>query len=203
VGDYIDSVMNRAPGMTQETIDRLAAMEVFSRDVDRALEIGPGSGRYLEKVLKLCSPRRYEVYETAADWADYLGRRYPVIVHPTDGRSLAATTTESIDLAQAYKVFSTIPFIATCRYWSEMARVVRPGGACVFDVMTENCLPPSMVDSWASSGIENGSFPAAVPRVVATSFFEARGFDLVGSFVVAMPPGQTETLVFRRTGATQ
>jgi hypothetical protein len=200
VGDYIDAVMNRAPGMTQEAVDRLTAMGIFSPSIGTALEIGPGSGRYLEKVLKACAPRRYEVYETAPDWADYLGRHYPVIVQPTDGRSLAATATGSVDLAQAYKVFSTIPFVATCRYWAEMVRVVGPRGTCVFDVMTENCLSPATVDTWAASGIENGSFPASLPRAVVTGFFETNGFELIGSFLGPMPPGQTETMVFRRTG---
>lgn len=202
VGDYIDSVMNNIPGASQGTIDKMSSLGVFSGRIQSVLEIGPGSGRYLEKTLKACRPTRYEIYETAAAWADYVSQQYGVIRQRTDGRSLAATATSSIDLAQAHKLFSTIPFIATCRYWLEMARVTKGGGYVVFDIVTDECLDRDAVELWAASGIANGSsYPAAMPRAVAKVFFESRGFSLVGSFFVPMPPGRTETFVYRKTGA--
>jgi hypothetical protein len=58
VGDYIDTVMNKVPGATQSTIDQMSALGVFSAPVQSIVEIGPGSGRYLEKTIKICSPAR-------------------------------------------------------------------------------------------------------------------------------------------------
>src|SRR3990172_11640533 len=43
-----------------------------------------------------------------------------------------------------------------------------------------------------------GSYPAVMPREVALSFFRSQGFTLVDSFILQMPPGTTELLVFKR-----
>jgi Methyltransferase domain len=175
---------------------------IFQRPV-LIVEIGPGTGRYLERTLQECSPERYEIYETAPEWAAYLSRTYPVIVQPTDGISLQATATGSIDLAHVHKVFSTVTFVATAAYWREMGRVVREDGHVVFEVMTENCLPPA-VEAWTRRGIPaRSSYPAALPREAAIGFFQAQGFELTGLFLSPMPPGQTEVLAFRRVAAAR
>jgi hypothetical protein len=98
----------------------------------------------------------------------------------------------------AHKVLSTVPFMVTCCYWHEMARVIRPGGWAAFDIVTEACLDADAMQVWAKSGVRNGSYPAIMPRAVAVSFFTHNGFTLAGSFIVPMPPGTTELLVFRK-----
>jgi hypothetical protein len=118
----------------------MSALGVFGQPVQAVCEIGPGSGRYLAKVMAACRPSHYEIYETAEPWANYLVREYHVIYRRTDGRSLAETPTASIDLAQAHKVFVVTPFVSTWNYLREMVRVTKPGGYVVFDVMTERCL---------------------------------------------------------------
>jgi SAM-dependent methyltransferase len=203
LGEYIDLRQGIA-GATQATIDEMKKLGIFQRPVQAIVEIGPGTGRYLERTLQECSPERYEIYEIAPEWAAYLSRTYPVIVQPTDGSSLQATATGSIDLAHAHKVFSTITFVATAAYWREMGRVVREGGHVVFDVMTEHCLPPAVVEAWTRRGIPTrSSYPAAMPREAALGFFRARGFELIGSFLSPMPPGQTEVLAFRKVAAAR
>jgi hypothetical protein len=91
VGDYIDTVLNNIPGGTQFTIDEMKRLGVFGGKVDTVLEVGPGSGRYLEKTIALCAPRRYEIYETSEPWAAFLARDYGVVWQPTDGGSFAST----------------------------------------------------------------------------------------------------------------
>ena len=124
VGDYVDVTYNVA-GATQGTIDGMSGLGVFSAPVETVLEIGPGSGRYLEKVVRKCAPARYEIYETAQAWADYLERRHRVVRQPASGSSLSDTADASIDLVHAHKVFVCTPFLITCRYWLEMLRVAR------------------------------------------------------------------------------
>ncbi|MFJ7244352.1 hypothetical protein ACIQWA_06840 [Kitasatospora sp. NPDC098652] len=103
LSDYIDEVMNGTPGATQSTIDELRGLGAFAANPKTVLEIGPGSGRYLEKTLKECSPVRYEIYETAALWADYLVDTFKVVAQPTAECSLASTPDGSVDLVQAHK----------------------------------------------------------------------------------------------------
>lgn len=202
VGDYIDAVMNGSPGATQTTIDTLASTGVFRKKGGVVVEIGPGSGRYLEKVMKACAPSRYEIYETARSWAEYLVRTHGVIWHPTSGYSLESTPTASADLVHAHKVFNSINFMPACCLWTEMARVTRPGAFCVFDIMSERCLDPATVGKWAASGIRAGSFPTATPRAAAVDFFGENGFDLLESFLGPLGPGTTEILVFRKQART-
>ncbi|MYS09986.1 hypothetical protein GTW71_26940, partial [Streptomyces sp. SID6041] len=91
VGDYLDEVMNGTPGATQSTIDELRGLGIFAAGPKTVLEIGPGSGRYLEKTLKECTPDRYEIYETAKPWADYLVETFRVVAQPTAEGDLGAT----------------------------------------------------------------------------------------------------------------
>lgn len=198
VGDYIDGVMNGIPGATAATIEQLAGLGVYAGAREVIVEIGPGSGRYLEHTLRRCTPARYEIYETSAPWAEYVAQHYAVIRQPTDGKSLAATAAASVDLIQAHKVFSSIHFLATARYWQEMVRVAKPASWAVFDLCTERCMDPRTLDRWTAAGIENGSYPAMVPRQVAVDFFRDHGFELAGSFLVPMGSGTTETFAFKR-----
>jgi SAM-dependent methyltransferase len=199
VGDYIDTVMNNIPGATQAVIDGMKGLGVFANPIHTVVEIGPGSGRYLEKTQRECSPERYEFYETAAPWAAYVEKTYAAIRQPTDGLKLAATADASADLVQAHKVFSGINLRPTLAYWREMARITRSGGFAVFDIVTEECLSPELISRWIDSGFV-GAYPAAVPRLACTQYFQSQGFRLVGSFLGRMGPGTTETFVFRKNG---
>ncbi|RAG86416.1 hypothetical protein DN069_06255 [Streptacidiphilus pinicola] len=199
VGDYIDEVVNGTPGATRATIDELRALGVFSAGLRTVLEIGPGSGRYLEKTLKEASPERYEIYETAAPWATYLVDTFGVVAQPTTGRSLAPTPDDSVDLVQAHKVFSGVTFLSSSRYFFEMARVTRPGGRIVFDVMTETCLDPASVRAWVTKGgAGHDSYPAAMPRSTCVDLFASLGCSLEAGFLVPMGIASTEVLVFRK-----
>lgn len=198
VGDYIDVTYNVA-GATEATIEQMARAGVFDKPLDTVVEIGPGSGRYLDRVVKQFAPRRYEVYEIAQAWADYLSETYDIVSHPTDGGTLHGTADASADLVHAHKVFCSVSFLVSVRYWPEMIRVTKPGGHVVFDVMTETCLDPETADAWASTSMEGtGTYPSVMPKTFIVDCFKARGMTLVASFLVPMKPGYTETLVFRK-----
>lgn len=171
---------------------------VFSDAIESVVEIGPGTGRYLEKTLNECCPSRYEIYETAEPWAAYLAETYNIVRLPTDGETLGSTPDASVNIIQAHKVFINIPFLNTIRYWTEIVRVMRAEGFAVFDIMTERCLSPEATQLWAKSGIHNGSFPAVIPREVVVDYFNAHDFDLIGSFFAPMPPEKTEVFVFKK-----
>lgn len=194
VGDYIDERYN-VPGATQDTIDRMAALGVFLKPLERICEIGPGSGRYLERTLRRARPTRYEVYETARDWRAWLEREYGVTAHDCDGASLRHTPSDSVDLIHAHKVLPGLPIFTTSGYFAEMARVVKAGGMIVFDVLTEACLTDEYLGRW----LPGHQWPLSmIPKAFAVDFFARRGFRLIGGFFIPMVPGITEYLCFQR-----
>jgi SAM-dependent methyltransferase len=199
LGDYIDNVMNNTPGATQATIDAMRDAGVFASNPRTVLEIGPGSGRYLEKTLAECTPSRYEIYETAELWAEYLVDHYPVLLQPTNGTHLKATADNSIDLLQAHKVFNGVTFLTTIRYFAEIGRVVRPGGWAVFDALTETALDIETVHAWRTrGGSGHDSYPAPLPRSVVVDIFSTNDFSLKNTHIGAMGVGRTEVLMFRK-----
>jgi SAM-dependent methyltransferase len=193
VSDYIDKTFAE-PGVTAATVEAMLNLGGLHGQVDRVCEIGPGSGRYMEKVIECLQPKIYEVYETANDWVRYL-RTFPAaIVRPCDGHTLSSTAPASVDLVHAQKVFVYLDFWTTARYLDEMARVVRPGGTVAFDLVTEDCLGEATLAHW----MEHGSIYRPVPRAWAIDFLSSRGLSYLGHHFAVLPPGTSELMVFRR-----
>ena len=194
-GEYLEELFDQQ-GRAERIIERVRRAGALSEAISAVCEIGPGSGLYIEKVLERVSPRRYEVYEIAQNRADYLGRRYPVVVQRADGETLSATATGSIDLVHAHGVFVTLPFLTNCSYFSEIARVMAPGGHVVFDVITDACLDPDSIDSWMATPLRYLSLHS---HDHLTRYFAERGFSLIDEF--AMPllvHGTSRYFIFRR-----
>src|SRR5262249_54603549 len=141
-------------------------------------------------------PSYYEIYETADDWADWLVERHGVQRQPCDGLSLSATPAASIDLVMAHKVFPSVPTLVTIRYLIEMARVLRPGGKLLFDVVTERCLDVATIDRWMASGKGYNHYPTGTPESVVLDVLGRGGLSLRGRFVYPMEPGTTECMLF-------
>lgn len=198
VGDYIDATYGSL-GSTQETIDQMAALDVFLGKLEHICEIGPGSGRYLEKIIQICNPSHYEIYETATDWAAWLTQKYDVVLQPTDGMSLTSTPSGSIDLVHAHKVLPGQPSLIIYRYYAEMARIVRHGGKIVFDIVTEECMSDEIVETWLQSGGGYQHYPCLMPKQYTIDFFCKRGFSYDGDFLIPMRPGITHYLVFTKS----
>lgn len=181
------------------TIEGMAALGVFDRRIDRICELGPGSGRYLERTMARCEPTHYEIYETSDEWRKWLAKKYRVIARQSDWRTLGETETASVDLVQAHKVFPGLPLLTTLSYFREMARVVRDGGWIVFDVMTEQCFDARNLQAWFDVNPWEWDWS---PRMFAVQYvvdmFAGLGITAVGSFLVPLYPGVTECLVFRR-----
>ncbi len=193
VTDYVDRTFAIA-GATAETVDAMIRLAGLS-SAHRVCEIGPGTGRYSEKVIAALAPDAYEVYETAPDWLHHLASLPRVVIQPCDGHTLTPTASESIDLVHAHKIFVYIPFEATMGYLNEMVRVVRPGGAIAFDVLTEQCLTDDVLKLW----IAEGTIFRPIPREWLIEYLGRRGMSFPGSFVAPMTDGRTELLVFRKT----
>lgn len=193
LGSYIDQTFV-TPGATPALVRAMLELASLPSKVDKICEIGPGSGRFAEELTVALQPNAYEVYETARDWLPRLRQLPNVVVRQCDGHTLSQTADSSVDLVHAQKVFVYLEFYVIAGYLAEMARVVRPGGAVAFDVVTEPCLDEETVRSW----IRDGTIYRPFPRTWAIEFMKHRGLSLAGSQMTPMPPGTAELLVFRR-----
>jgi hypothetical protein len=200
VGDYIDSKQASGPRTpTDQTIEGMAALGVFDRPLQRVCEIGPGSGRYLQRTIARGQPGYYEVYETSVEWRDWLATQYPIVVRKCDGRTLAETEAASISLVQSHKLFPALPFLTTVSYLQEMARMVEDGGWVVFDIMTESCFDTHYLQAWFNANAWDRPWsPHLVAREFTRKFFANHGIDLLGSFPIPVYPAITECMVFRK-----
>lgn len=196
VGEYIDATYQR-PGATQANIDKLVELGILTNKVRNICEIGPGSGRYLEKVMRICTPETYEIYETASAWSDWLAKEHRVMAHKPDGKTLGQTKSDSVDLVHAHGVFIYVPFLVSWQYFAEMIRVARPGGHIVFDIFTPACFPDSMIEKYISVGIYDRSM---IPAEFAVDYFARRQCSLLHTFFGTMVPGQTQYHIFVKNG---
>lgn len=194
VCDYVEKLWDQQ-GDTQRVVDQMARDGIFEAKNPIVLEIGAGTGRYLGKVLLTCSPAKYESYETAPDWAEWLQSQYPIVSHEADGVSLKQTATDSVDVLHAHGVFVYVPFLVAYRYWIEMWRVVKNRGWVVFDIYSEDCMDEPTVEKWLASEY---NYPAFLCKGYIVSLFEKHGFSLRDAFMNRHGKGRSEYLVFMR-----
>jgi hypothetical protein len=192
-GAYIDRTFAE-PGTTPDTVKAMLELADLHDKCETICEIGPGSGRYAEEAIAALHPDIYEIYETAKDWLPHLRKLPNAVIRDCDGHTLSQTSSASVDLVHAHKVFVYLQFYATAGYLDEMARVVRPGGTVAFDILTEDCLDDKLIETWT----KRGTFYRPVSRVWAVEFLQRRGLTLRGSYFASLPPGTTELLVFHR-----
>jgi hypothetical protein len=202
LADYIEQKYGHhtgGPSPTDQTIQGMASFGVFDSPAQNVCEIGPGSGRYLERTIARAHPAHYEIYETDIEWRKWLVEQYQVTAKKCDGHTLSETDSASVALVQAHKVFPVTPFFVTVSYLREIVRVVRPGGWVVFDIITESCLTPPRIQSWFDADVFAWSWsPQLVSRDFAIKLLSDYSISLVGNFFVPLYPGVTECLIFRK-----
>lgn len=193
-GDFLEEMFEKK-GRAEDVIRRMKAAGALSARVSTVCEIGPGSGLYIQHVLKDASVARYEIYEIASKRAEYLEAAFPVVNQPTDGETLGSTPSRSIELVHAHGVFVTLDFLTSCSYFREIHRVIAPGGFAVFDIMTEDCLDDTAIESWLQSRLR---YPSMHSRDYVVQYFGRRGFALVDEFVMPLlVRGSSHYLILR------
>ena len=176
VSDYIDRFSAEA-GATASTVEAMLKVAELHDHADRVCEIGPGTGRYAERVIAALQPSVYEMYETATDWLPHLRRLPGSTVLPADGHSLGHTASGSVDLVHAQKVFVYLPLVVTVGYLQEMARVARPGGTVAFDIVTEACMDEEVTKEWVATG---ATLYSMIPRQWTIDLADRLGLVLRG-----------------------
>jgi hypothetical protein len=59
-----------------------------------------------------------------------------------------------------------------CRYFEEMARVVRSGGKVVFDIVTEECMDDETLKDWRKTGAGYQHYPALMCKRLFVNIYE-------------------------------
>jgi hypothetical protein len=194
-GEFVEELFGKK-GRAQEIIKRMQDHGAISASTGVVCEIGPGSGLYVEKVLKLAPVKQYEIYEISTGRAEFLAKEFPVVQQRTDGETLQATPSRSVDLIHAHGVFVTTEFLITWSYFREIERVIAPGGYVVFDVITEDCLEDAILNSWIKSPLRYASM---ISRDLVIEFFVKRGFSLIDEFRMSLlVHGMSRYLIMRK-----
>jgi ubiquinone/menaquinone biosynthesis C-methylase UbiE len=174
-------------------LDRTIPFSTFRTIV----EIGAGTGRFLEQVLKRCPNHSYEVYETDAAWSQYLQKTYNVISRPTRGLDLAKTLDRSTDLVHADYVFAYLPATTCFRYFKEICCVIKPGGYIFFDAYLDTDCTVSAIEGWLRY---DDSYEVILPRASIIELFQRSNCELVDdSYVMRVYRGHTRYMIFRKT----
>jgi SAM-dependent methyltransferase len=162
------------------------------------LEIGPGTGRYTEKILERL-PSRYEIYETAEDWAASLARRFGTtpgfVTQAANGRDLAHTPTASCDLVHAHAVFVYLSFTNLVEYLMEISRVCKIGGHVCFDLFYDTDWSLFIARSWLLS---EQSFPVVFSRPLLEGIYADLGLTLCGEFTEIYGASLSRYVVLRK-----
>jgi SAM-dependent methyltransferase len=197
VGDYVERLWQE-PGGSASIIKRLREIGAISSATKSVVEIGCGTGRYIEHTLKCCRPTVYQIYETDDAWASWAAKSYPVEACAADGRSLKSTKSNSTDLIHAHGVFVYLPFMISYRYFKEIARVAAPGAFVAFDICSEACFDTETAEKWLAS---DHNWPCFLSTAYVRQFFDNNGFVFIESFLAPFDVGWSEYLIFRQPTA--
>lgn len=179
VCDYVEAIWDQK-GCTDKVITNMKKTDCL-KSCNRICEIGPGTGRYLERVLEKSTPDVYEIYETAEDWGAFLESTYApcVIRQPADGRLLKGTTDQSCGLIHAHGVFVYLNYINCFEYFSEMIRGCKLGGFIVFDYYSSSEFNVEIVEKCIT---EKCHYPVILDDKTVNDFFLKNGAVLMGQF---------------------
>lgn len=168
----------------------------------RYLEVGTGTGRYMEKFLKNPSCNAYEVYEVDWQWRDYLSKTYSadrrVIIKECDGRTLSPTSSASCDVVTANGVLVYQKHCINLSYMDEMYRVCKKGGIIAFDVLLSSKIS---LDDLREFTRREMLFPVLSPDDMLEVWIKEKGLQLEDKFDDALQPYITSTYyVLRKMG---
>ena len=187
-------------GRRDRIINRIKAIGVFDNCIN-ICEIGTGTGMYLEKVIEFARPKRYEIYEIADDWVEYLRKTYAkkgaleLVFHNADGVSLKETLKNSCDLVHAHGVFVYLPLVQTFKYLHECARVCKEGGFIIFDCYLDKSFDYETIKKWING---KWQFAVILPEKSILDFAKENSLCLINHFTEIHASSFVDYFIFKK-----
>lgn len=196
--EYLESYNVSGVGKRRDAI--IESLKMHLPDVVQIiLEIGAGTGMYMEKIIDYYHPKKIEVYETNLGWVKYLEEEYNsktnLVCHNADGVSLNYTKDYSVDLVFSHGVFVYLPLIQTFSYLEEMVRVCKPGGYIIFDCFTSKNFGVEIIKKWVESVY---SFPVIISDELLNEFGIRYNLVLISSFNVNYHESYSTYFIFQK-----
>jgi phospholipid N-methyltransferase len=174
---------------------------ILPNQLTNVLEVGTGTGMYMEKIIEHYRPTTYESYETNLGWVDYLQDQYNkkvnLISHNANGLNLSATASNTVDAVFSHGVFVYLPLILSVGYLEELVRVCKTNGFIVFDCFVSDAFGLDVIKKWQQI---NTYFPVVVPVNLITEFAADNNLKLVHSFNIRYHECTTRYFIFQKNG---
>ena len=186
VAEYLEKNNIGKVGRNRESIISLLNSKGYIIKYDSILEIGAGTGIYLERFLELCAPAKYEVYEPDLGWSNYLRKKYSdrgieMRVHQSDGCTLKQSKDNTVDLIIAHGVFVYLPIVITFHYLIEAVRVCKQNGRIVFDCFTDCTFTVDEIIRFREVNPEY-DFPVIISEATLFEFCDRFNLEIEGFF---------------------
>jgi phospholipid N-methyltransferase len=202
VCQFLESVENTGEGQKgrrDAIIDSIRSVIPVDFRNGKILEIGTGTGIFMEKFLDLYSPSRYESYETDVGWAAYLQSEYSkkvtLINRKPNGFNLEDTDSEEMDLVVAHGVFVYLQLIQSIGYLYEMVRTCKSGGLIIFDCYLSESLSTPLISKFRE---KNKYFPVFMPQKLIEDFAVEKKLQLIHSFNVGYHESYSTYFIFKK-----
>ncbi|MBM3431315.1 MAG: class I SAM-dependent methyltransferase [Bacteroidetes bacterium] len=178
VCDYVEKLWHQE-GSTELVINNIMTV-IKKDDIESVCEIGPGTGRYIEHIIKrLPTLGNYCIYELDSQWAQWLENTYKVKRQPTEGNNLKYENNNIHDLIHAHGVFVTLNLYNVFEYLNEMIRATKTNGYIVFDYYNES----SFSDEIASILLEEKvTYPVIIPEKIIKNFISIKKCKIISEF---------------------
>lgn len=193
VSEYVEKSWNQV-GATQKVIENISRI-TGTINIKNVLEIGPGTGRYLEKIKHIYSPSNYVIYEIDEAWSQWLGKKYNVTVRNSDGRTLSYDKDSELDFVHAHGVFTYLPFLNSFEYFKEMIRVCKKNGTITFDFYSAELFDNNEIKKWLGTAER---YPVPVSAQTIKKYFADLGAAFLGEFENPYGHGFSTYHVYRK-----
>ncbi len=200
--DYRENQENHPlkKGRRNRIIERILSYNIIENN-QTFLEIGAGTGMYVEKIIKTITPKTYHIYETANDWKDYLANRFQnnsqinFLIHQASGVDLKQTNSNSCDIVFAHGVFVYLSSVQTFSYLKESVRVLKKGAYLIFDCYLDSSFNTNSIRLWIDYKMY---FPVVISEKLLNSFCRENDLTIISKFSEIHGATQVDYLIIRK-----